>query len=101
MYKCSEPVRSAEEKPAIFGLLETTCTLFSGAKGLSPPAIADALAAEGLSATKQDLTLLIKRYHSTGTLESRTGSGRLSKITPQVKTIVESQTHEDSKTTAV
>lgn len=49
------------------------------AMGLTPPAIADALAAEGLSATRQGLALLIKQYNRTGTLEKCAGSGRPSK----------------------
>ena len=71
------------------------------AMGLSPRAIADALAAEGLSATRQGLALLIKRYDRTSTLERCTGSGRPSKITSRVKAIVDSQMREDDETTAV
>ena len=71
------------------------------AMGLSPRAIADALAAEGLSATRQGLALLIKRYNRTGTVERCVGSGRPSTILPWVKAIVESQMREDDETTAV
>ena len=38
------------------------------AMGLTPQAIADALAAEGLSATRKGLALLINCYNTTGTL---------------------------------
>ena len=71
------------------------------AMGLSPRAIAEALAVEGLSATRQGLALLIKRYNRTGTVERCAGSGRPSKITPRVKAIVESQMREDDETTAI
>ena len=41
-------------------------TLAFYAQGLAPSAIADALAAEGLIATRQGLAKLIKRYLKTG-----------------------------------
>ena len=48
------------------------------AQGLAPPGTADALAAEGLIATRQGLAKLIKRYFKTGTIRRCTspGSGR-------------------------
>ena len=75
--------------------------LYFHSKGLSPPAIADALAAERLPATRQGLALLIKCFQRTGSLERCAGSGRLSKITLEAKAIVDSQMHKDDETTVV
>ena len=70
------------------------------AEGLSPAAISDALAHEGLTATRQGLAKLIRRVEETGNLERRPGSGRPSKITPQVKAIIDDQMKRDDETTA-
>ena len=71
------------------------------ARGLSPRAIADALADEGQRATRQGIAKLIKRLNETGSFERRPGSGRPSKITPQMEAIVEAQMRQDDETTAV
>ena len=70
------------------------------ADGLSPSAIADALSQEGLTATRQGLAKFLRRVEETGSLERRPGSGRPSKVTPQVMAIVEVQMQRDDETTA-
>ena len=75
--------------------------MFFHAKGLSPPAIADALAEEGLVATRQGLAKFIRRFKETGSIKRCPGSGRPSKVTPEVKAVVEAQMREDDETTAV
>ena len=75
--------------------------LFFHANGLSPLTIANALAKEGLVATRQGLAKFIKRYQETGSVWRRPGSGRLSKVTPVVRIAVKEQMQTDDKTTAV
>ena len=77
------------------------CALFFHAKGLSPPATADALAEEGLVATRQGLAKFIRRFKETGSIPRCPGSGRPSKVTAEVKAVVEAQMWEDDETTAV
>ena len=71
------------------------------AKGLTPRAIVDALADEGLRASRRGIAKLIERAIETGSLERQPGSGRPSKVTPKVQAIVEEQMHRDDETTAV
>ena len=69
-------------------------------KGLLPPAIVDALAAKGIRATRQGILKLLKRIEHTGSFKRCPGSGRLSKITPQIKASVQAQMREDDETMA-
>ena len=73
--------------------------LFFHAKGLSPPAIADTLTEEGLVTTRQGLAKFIRRFKETGSMKRCPGSGRPSKVTPEVKAMVEAQMREDDQTT--
>ena len=43
----------------------------------------------------------IQRYQQTGTITRKLGSGRPSKITSEIKAIVDEQMHSDDETTAV
>ena len=70
------------------------------AEGLSPTAIVDALAREGLVASRSGLAKFLRRVEQTGSLERRPGSGRPSKVTPQAMAIVEAQMQDDDETTA-
>ena len=70
-------------------------------KRLSPRAISDALAEEGLEATRQGIDKFLKRYDKTHSLARARGSGRPSKVTPTVEAIVEAQMRADDETTAV
>ena len=70
-------------------------------QGLTPRAIAEALADEGMVATMQGIVKFLAHYAKTGTLARSAGSGRPTKITPYVKAIVDTQMMEDDETTAV
>ena len=59
------------------------------AEGLSPTAIINALAQEGLVASRNGLAKFLCRVEQTGSLERRPGSGRPSKVMPQAIAIVE------------
>ena len=69
-------------------------------KGLSARAIVDNLADEGLHPTQQGIAKFIRRVEGTGSFERQPGSGRPSKVTPQVEAIVEAQMRKDDETTA-
>ena len=80
--------------------LKRRALLFHG-KGLPPQAITDALAEEGLRATRQGIAKFLKRYARTGSLARAKGSGRPAKVTPAARAIVEAQMRSDDETTAV
>ena len=58
-------------------------------QGLSPPAIVDALPAEGMKATRQGIAKMLKHVERTGSLARCPGSGRPSSITPAMKAVVD------------
>ena len=64
------------------------------------PTIAKLLRKEGLSASRQSVAEVLKRYESRGTIKRKPGSGRPSKVTAEVNQIVEEQTRLDDETTA-
>ena len=70
-------------------------------QGLSPPRIVKRLKEEGLIASRQGLAKFFNRYDETGSAARRPGSGRISKLTPEVLAIVEGQMQMDDETTAV
>ena len=65
-----------------------------------PPTIAKILQEEGMSASRKGIANFLKRYRSTGTIARRPGSGRPTKVTEEVKRIVEEQMRVDDETTA-
>ena len=74
--------------------------LIHHSRGLSARAIVDALADEGLSATRQGIAKFLRRVEETGTLERQPGSGRPSSVTPHMLALVEEQMRHDDETTA-
>ena len=64
------------------------------------PTIAKLLRSEGLRASRQGVADFLKRYESRGTIKRKPGSGRPSKVTAEVKRIVEAQMRLDDETTA-
>ena len=69
--------------------------------GLSSRTIAEALANEGLSATRQGIAKMLGRYRRTGSLSRARGSGRPAKVSAAVMDLVEVQKRKDDETTAV
>ena len=69
--------------------------------GLSPRAIADALAGKGMSATRQGIAKLLARYSRTGSLARAEGSDRPAKVSPTVQAVVDEQMRTDEETTVV
>ena len=74
--------------------------LFFFSKGLNPPAILKRLEEEGMYATRQGILKFIKKFKSDGTIGRKPGGGRKSKVTAEVKAIVEEQMKKDDETTA-
>ena len=74
--------------------------LYLSQEGHRPPTIAKLLQEEGMSASRKGIANFLKRYRSTGTIARRPGSGRPTKVTAEVKAIVEEQMRVDDETTA-
>lgn len=65
------------------------------------PTIAKILHKEGIKASRRGVLKFIRRYQRSGTIQRLPGSGRISKITEEIKAIVEEQMRADDETTAV
>ena len=71
-------------------------------QGLKAPTIVKVLREEEqLSCTRVGVAKFLKKFEETGSLARRSGSGRPSKITGEIKEIVEQQVQHDDETTAV
>ena len=68
-------------------------------QGLRPYAITEALRHEEIATTKQGVRNLVKKYLLSGSILQRPGSGRPTKITMNIKRIVDSQMQLDDETT--
>ncbi len=70
-------------------------------QGHRPPTITKLLQQEGLQASRRGVAKFLKRYRETGTIDRKAGSGRPSKITAEIRALVEEQMRADDETTAV
>ena len=71
-------------------------------QGLKAPTIAKILREdERLQCTRIGVAMFLQRFEATGTLSRHPGSGRPSKITAEIKRIVENQVQLDDETSAV
>jgi len=75
-------------------------SIFFYSQGLKAPTIAKLLQDEGIRTTRVAVHYFLKRYEASGTINRREGSGPKSKITAEVKQIVETQMQNDDETTA-
>ena len=75
--------------------------LFFSGLGYKSTSIVRVLREEGLIVSKSAVVRFLKKYKETETICRRPGSGRPSKITPEVLRIVEEQMQLDDETTAV
>ena len=75
--------------------------LFYHRLGYKAYTIAKYLQTEGLVTSRRGVYKMLKRFEETGTIRRIEGSGRPSKITSEVKTIVDAQMRLDDETTAV
>ena len=74
------------------------CLYFGGYK---PPTIAKLLREEGMQVSRRGVDKFIQRYRQTGTIARKPGSGHPSKITSEIKAIVDEQMRTDDETTAI
>lgn len=68
--------------------------------GLKAPTIVKILRDEGMTCSRFGVFKFLKWYQQTGSILRRPGSGRPSKITAEIKAIVEQQMQLDDETTA-
>ena len=71
-------------------------------EGLKAPAIAKALGREGIRVSHVSVHKLLVKYEKTGSVTRQAGSGRSSKVTDAIKTVVKvkAQMRKDDETTA-
>ena len=74
--------------------------LFYHQQGHKAPTIARLLSEERVSCTRVGVAYFLKKFLQTGTISRRLGSGRPTKVTREVKEIVEQQMRQDDETTA-
>ena len=74
--------------------------LFYCFKGTRAPTIARLLEDEGIVVSRRGVAKFLKHYSATGSICRRQGSGRKTKITEDIKRIVDQQMTVDDKTTA-
>ena len=65
----------------------------------SAPTIAKALRKEGLKASRMGIAKFLKHYKESSSIARKLGSGRPSKITPEIKKVIEEQMQLDDETT--
>ena len=70
-------------------------------RGYRAPTIAKKLRDEGIIASRRGIWKFLTRYLETGTIKRKEGSSRPTKITSEVKRLVETQMRLDDETTAV
>ena len=75
--------------------------LFYNSRGLKPSCIARSLEEEGINVTRVGVYKFLKRFERHGTISRVPGSGRPSKITPEIKRLVDARMVEDDETTAI
>lgn len=98
--RCRE--RSFRVVEMVFSEYKKQRILYYNLQGFKVPTIAKLLQEEGMSAcSRRGIAKFLKRYRETGTIARRPGSGPPSKITAEVKRIVEERMRADDETTAV
>ena len=69
-------------------------------RGIKAPTIKKILQKEGLSCTRVGIHAFLTRFNHSGCLMRKPGSGRPSKVTTEVKAVIERQMRIDDETTA-
>ena len=87
-------------KKMVFSSYKKQRILFFTSQRLRAPAIAKELRKENLTCSRVGVYKFLKKYEETGSIRRRVGSGRPTKITAEIKQIVEEQMRADDETTA-
>ena len=95
------PPTSVKEIKLVYSEYKLQRILYHSLQGFKLPTICRLLEQEGLCATRVGNAKFLKEYHETGSIARRPGSGRPSKITAEIKALVEQKMREDDETTAV
>ena len=90
-FYCSSEVYSDYKKERIIYLYN---------QGFKPPTIKKLIAQEGMHATREGIHKFLVKFNETGCLVRRPGSGHPSKMTLEIKNLVEQQMRLDDETTA-
>ena len=69
-------------------------------RGYQPPTISVLLQEESISASRVGIAKFLMKYELTGSVSRAPGSGRPTKISTEIKAIVEDKMREDDETTA-
>ena len=80
--------------------VQTAEDCFSLAQQLQGTTIAKFLAKENLPATRQGIQKFLKKYEECGTIGRREGAGRKTKISAEVRRLVDDKMIDDDETTA-
>ena len=74
--------------------------LFFHSRGLKAPTIRHCLREEGIITSRECIHRFIQRYRLTGAIQRKRASGRPSKVTSEVRKLVDDFMEEDDETTA-
>ena len=69
-------------------------------QGLKAPTIAKELQKENLKCSRVGVHKFLRKFEETGSIVRSVGSGRPSKVTAEIKQIIEEQMRKDDETTA-
>ena len=81
----------------VLSIYEKQRILFYNSAGLQPSQIVSALKVEDIRTTRQTVARFLRRFLQTQTIARKEGSGRPSKITPQVRYIVDQAMKNDDE----
>ena len=84
----------------VYGSYEKERILHLYNRGFRAPTIKTILAEDGILTSREGIHKFIERFKESGCLLRRPGSGRPSKLTAEIKAIVEQQMRTDDETTA-
>ena len=85
----------------VFNLYVKQRILFYHSEGFRAPTITQKLRKEGIIVSRRGVGKVITRYYLSGNISRRPDSGRPSKITAEIKRIVDLQMEANNETTAV
>ena len=84
----------------VFSTYKKQCILHFTSLGLKPPTIAKELQKEKIKCSRVSIYKFLKHFRETGSTGRKVGSGRPSKVTAEIKKIVDDQMRLNDETTA-